>query len=77
METGGLVITKAIYGASKALTKGDESASQVVDVTVPLNFLVNDSGQLKVCFFLRPALNMNYILVLMQIFAKIEIVDNN
>ncbi|KAK2649067.1 hypothetical protein Ddye_016556 [Dipteronia dyeriana] len=47
METGGLVITKAIYGASKALTKGDESASHVVDVTVPLNFLVNDSGQLK------------------------------
>ncbi|KAK1565569.1 hypothetical protein Q3G72_029759 [Acer saccharum] len=47
MKTGGLIITKAIYGASKALTKGDESASQVVDVTVPLNFLVNDSGQLK------------------------------
>ncbi|KAH7549615.1 hypothetical protein JRO89_XS13G0056500 [Xanthoceras sorbifolium] len=47
METSGLVITKAIYGASKVLTKGDESCSQVVDVTLPLNFLVNGSGQLK------------------------------
>lgn len=54
LEIGGLVITKAIYGARKALTKlgetvelGDELASQVVDVTLPLNFLVNDSGRLK------------------------------
>lgn len=53
-ETGGLVITKAIYGNHKALKKGDELretndelASQVLDVTLPLNFLVNDSGQLK------------------------------
>lgn len=54
LEIGGLIITKAVYGARKALTKlgetgesGDESASQVLDVTVPLNFLVNDSGRLK------------------------------
>ncbi|KAL4324145.1 hypothetical protein GQ457_11G022670 [Hibiscus cannabinus] len=53
-ETGGLVITKAIYGSRKALKKGDELAetndelaSQVLDVTLPLNFLVTDSGQLK------------------------------
>ncbi|KAB2039078.1 hypothetical protein ES319_D03G188500v1 [Gossypium barbadense] len=53
-ETGGLIITKAIYGNHKALKKGDELretndelASQVLDVTVPLNFLVNDTGQLK------------------------------
>ncbi|KAA3456422.1 Chaperone DnaJ [Gossypium australe] len=53
-ETGGLVITKAIYGNHKALKKrdelretNDELASQVLDVTLPLNFLVNDSGQLK------------------------------
>ena len=57
-ETCGLVITKAIYGNRKALKKrdelretNDELASQVLDVTLPLNFLVNDSGQLKVCFF--------------------------
>lgn len=57
-ELGGLVITKAIYGNPKALKKGnelrerdDESASQALDVTLPLNFLVNDSGKLKVCFF--------------------------
>lgn len=54
LETGGLIITKAIYGNRKALKKRDETAgakddvaSQVVDVTLPLNFLVNDSGQLK------------------------------
>ncbi|XVE57661.1 hypothetical protein DITRI_Ditri04bG0107500 [Diplodiscus trichospermus] len=53
-ETGGLVITKAIYGNRKSLKKGDELsetndelASQVLDVTLPLNFLVNDSEQLK------------------------------
>lgn len=57
-ETGGLVITNGIYGNCKALKKGDEwreandeLASQVLDVTLSLNFLVNDSGQLKVCFF--------------------------
>ncbi|PSS09716.1 Chaperone protein like [Actinidia chinensis var. chinensis] len=54
LETGGLVITKAIYGSQKALKKRDELgeakdelASQVLDVTLPLNFLVGDSGQLK------------------------------
>lgn len=54
LETGGLVITKAVYGSQKALKKRgeaeeakDELASQVFDVTLPLNFLVNDSGQLK------------------------------
>lgn len=56
IERDGLVITKAIYGNGKALKKRDESGeannewdSQVIDVTVPLNFLVSDSGQLKVC----------------------------
>ncbi|XP_043697637.1 chaperone protein dnaJ 13-like [Telopea speciosissima] len=54
LETGGLVITRAIYGSHKAFKKRKESrdvdddlAPQVVDVTVPLNFLMNDSGQLK------------------------------
>ncbi|XP_058223385.1 chaperone protein dnaJ 13 isoform X2 [Rhododendron vialii] len=54
LETDGLVITKAVYGSQKALKKRDaageakdELASQVLDVTLPLNFLVNDSGQLK------------------------------
>lgn len=58
LETGGLVITKAVYGSQKALKKRgeaeeakDELASQVFDVTLPLNFLVNDSGQLKVLIF--------------------------
>ncbi|XP_023005370.1 chaperone protein dnaJ 13-like [Cucurbita maxima] len=52
-EIGGLVITKAIYGNQKALKKmdelspNDESSLSVIDVTLPLNFLVNDSGQLK------------------------------
>ncbi|KAI5602246.1 hypothetical protein BDE02_01G143800 [Populus trichocarpa] len=54
LETNELVITKAVYGSSKALKKADESrevnkesASEVFDVTIPLNFLINDSGQLK------------------------------
>ncbi|XP_057478462.1 chaperone protein dnaJ 13-like isoform X1 [Actinidia eriantha] len=54
LETGGLVITKAVYGSQKALKKRDELgevkdelASQVLDVTLPLNFLVGDSGELK------------------------------
>ncbi|KAG9148846.1 hypothetical protein Leryth_023181 [Lithospermum erythrorhizon] len=50
-ETGGLVITKALYGNLKVLSKSgatnDETELQILDVTVPLNFLVNDSGQLK------------------------------
>lgn len=57
LETGGLVITKAIYGSVQALKKNrneseetkDDIASQVADVTLPLNFLVTESGQLKVC----------------------------
>ncbi|XVF51735.1 hypothetical protein PTKIN_Ptkin04bG0208800 [Pterospermum kingtungense] len=51
---GGLVITRAIYGNRKAIKKGDELretdgelASQVLEVTLPLNFLVNDSGKIK------------------------------
>ncbi|XP_059657549.1 chaperone protein dnaJ 13 [Cornus florida] len=54
IERNGLEITKAVYGNHKALKKRDESgdvqdviASQIIDVTLPLNFLVNDSGQLK------------------------------
>ncbi|XP_061980117.1 chaperone protein dnaJ 13-like isoform X1 [Populus nigra] len=54
LETNGLVITKAVYGNSKALKKADksrevnnESASEVIDVTIPLNFLINDSGRLQ------------------------------
>lgn len=56
LEMGGLVITKAYYGNQKAVQRmregrelDDDLASQVLDVTIPLNFLVNDSGQLKVC----------------------------
>ncbi|KAL6544065.1 hypothetical protein OROGR_010562 [Orobanche gracilis] len=50
----GLVVVKAVYGNHRALMNRlffeeteDEVASQIIDVTVPLNFLVNDSGQLK------------------------------
>ncbi|KAK4422890.1 Chaperone protein dnaJ 13 [Sesamum alatum] len=54
LEMGGLVVVKAVYGNRKALLNRhkseemeDEVASQIIDVTLPLNFLVNDSGQLK------------------------------
>ncbi|KAJ4837165.1 Chaperone protein dnaJ 13 [Turnera subulata] len=54
LESNGLIVTKAVYGSLKALKKGNESygvnnesASTVIDVTIPLNFLVNDSGTLK------------------------------
>ncbi|GFQ04014.1 chaperone protein Dnaj 13 [Phtheirospermum japonicum] len=55
LETSGLVVIRAVYGNRKALsnreksqeTEEDELASQIIDVTVPLNFLVNDAGQLK------------------------------
>ncbi|XP_010542206.1 PREDICTED: chaperone protein dnaJ 13 [Tarenaya hassleriana] len=50
MEMDGLVVTKALYGEGKAIDirgGNDELASRVIDVTVPLNFLVSDSGQLK------------------------------
>lgn len=53
-ETGGLVITKGVYGNPKVIQKmiesgeeNDEFASQILDVTIPLNFVVNDSGILK------------------------------
>ncbi|KAK8916217.1 Chaperone protein dnaJ 13 [Platanthera zijinensis] len=54
-EKGGLVISKAVYGNLKEMgTSGElrdelnaEVVSQVLDVTVPLNFLVTDSGKLK------------------------------
>lgn len=54
-ETDGLVVTHAVYGSGKALDSrskhteetGDDGVSQILDVTLPLNFLVNDSGQLK------------------------------
>lgn len=55
MEMDGLVITKAVYGNSRALKRRNGSdevnndvASQVSDVALPLNFLVDDSGTLKV-----------------------------
>lgn len=54
IEKGGLVILRAVYGNRKAIQRNDahnelddEVASQVLDVTLPLNFLVTDSGQLK------------------------------
>lgn len=54
LEMNGLVITEAKYGKLKASRRSVEfgetsSESQVVDVTIPLNFLVSDVGQLKVC----------------------------
>lgn len=69
MELGGLVITEAKYGNLKHVKRSDqsggvtESASQVIDVTLPLNFLVTDSGQLKVCYsYLLPSLCAMYFL---------------
>lgn len=56
LETGGLVIMRALYGNQKILDNlrsnetSFESTSEIIDVTIPMNFLVNDSGQLKVCF---------------------------
>ncbi|CAI9095813.1 OLC1v1031835C1 [Oldenlandia corymbosa var. corymbosa] len=54
LETDGLVITKAIYGSetvvrseSEVEEAQDEVLSGFIDVTLPLNFLVNESGQLK------------------------------
>ncbi|KAM3687007.1 hypothetical protein ACJW31_10G043700 [Castanea mollissima] len=54
LETNGLIITRALYGNRTALSRNDESretqhelTSQVLDVTLPLNFLVSESGQLK------------------------------
>ncbi|CAL9235670.1 unnamed protein product [Arabidopsis halleri] len=51
VETDGLIVTKALYGDPKAIERRDEGVegvdSGVIDVTVPMNFLVSDSGQLK------------------------------
>ncbi|KAM4085666.1 hypothetical protein ACJW30_10G044200 [Castanea mollissima] len=54
LETNGLIITRALYGNRTVLSRNDESretqhelTSQVLDVTLPLNFLVSESGQLK------------------------------
>ncbi|XP_061357836.1 chaperone protein dnaJ 13 [Gastrolobium bilobum] len=54
LETGGLVIMRALYGNQIILNNLNsssetsfESTSEVIDVTIPLNFLVNDSGLLK------------------------------
>lgn len=57
LEMDGLVIMKALYGSDTILNNlysssetSFESTSGVIDVTTPLNFLVSDSGQLKVWF---------------------------
>lgn len=57
LENNGLVITKALYGNRKIIKDStefneinDDVASQVFDVTIPLNFLVTEAGQLKVHF---------------------------
>lgn len=54
LENDGLVITKALYGDRKKIKESselsdidDNVASQVLDVTIPLNFLVTEAGQLK------------------------------
>ncbi|GJN19835.1 hypothetical protein PR202_gb07146 [Eleusine coracana subsp. coracana] len=54
MENDGLVITRAMYGNRKKIRESsdvneinDDVASQVLDVTIPLNFLVTEAGQLK------------------------------
>nr|ATB19888.1 putative OWL1 [Juniperus drupacea] len=55
-ERGGLVITKAVYGNLKGHSEKEEETTlgidnelplPILDVTIPLNFLVDDSGQLK------------------------------
>ncbi|PWA87522.1 DNAJ heat shock N-terminal domain-containing protein [Artemisia annua] len=53
-ESNGLVIVEAVYGNPKAVKNSNnpeennnELASQMMDVTLPLNFLVSDAGQLK------------------------------
>ncbi|CAI0503186.1 unnamed protein product [Linum tenue] len=54
IEANGLLIDRAVYGSRKVLERqdgtipnGSTTSEQAIDVTVPLNFLVNDSGQLK------------------------------
>jgi len=69
LETGGLVIMRALYGNQivlnnlKSSSGSFESTSDVIDVTIPLNFLVNDSGQLKVMFPFHGASSHKIILV--------------
>ncbi|CAN8316502.1 unnamed protein product [Cochlearia groenlandica] len=52
-ETDGLIVTKAYYGETKAIERRHEHGQEqevdsgVIDVTVPMNFLVSDSGELK------------------------------
>ncbi|EPS72194.1 hypothetical protein M569_02565 [Genlisea aurea] len=51
LETGGLVVLKAVYATPKSLSNLDKpedaAAFRILDVTIPLNFLVTDAGQLK------------------------------
>uniref|UniRef100_A0A0D9XLC0 J domain-containing protein n=1 Tax=Leersia perrieri TaxID=77586 RepID=A0A0D9XLC0_9ORYZ len=54
LEDDGLVIIKALYGNRKKIKESselnelnDDVASQILDVTIPLNFLVSEAGQLK------------------------------
>ncbi|XP_072987607.1 chaperone protein dnaJ 13 isoform X1 [Typha latifolia] len=53
MEKEGLVIMSAIYGNRRIIREGNEHSevndvsSQILDVTLPLNFLVTEPGQLK------------------------------
>ncbi|CAN1333537.1 Chaperone protein dnaJ 13 [Linum perenne] len=55
IEANGLIIDRALYGSREVVSIRQEdgsipngdTASELIDVTVPLNFLVNDSGQLK------------------------------
>ncbi|CAN0842241.1 Chaperone protein dnaJ 13 [Linum grandiflorum] len=54
IESNGLVIDRAVYGSREAVSRQDdgpmpngETSSEVIDVTVPLSFLVNDAGKLK------------------------------
>uniref|UniRef100_A0ACD5U5T1 Uncharacterized protein n=1 Tax=Avena sativa TaxID=4498 RepID=A0ACD5U5T1_AVESA len=54
LENDGLVIMKALYGDRKKIKESselsdidDNVASQVLDVTIPLNFLVTEAGHLK------------------------------
>lgn len=68
MEMDGLVITKAVYGNSRALKRRNGSdevnndvASQVSDVALPLNFLVDDSGTLKVWSYKTTTIQAIYI----------------
>ncbi|KAH7687677.1 Dnaj-like subfamily c member 11 protein [Dioscorea alata] len=52
-EKGGLVITRAVYGNRESIKRSGEQTepngetTPLLDVTIPLNFLVTDSGQLK------------------------------